>query len=381
MASLRKKDRSPYWFACFDLPNGERTQRSTKTTDRKAALKLAAQFEEVASKRATEAQAIAVISDIHEDLHGDPLQTLTTKTFREQWLAQRAGTVAPITLSSYRAATLDFLTFLGEKATQPLQYLTNHQITQWRDAAAARSSAATANNKLKILRVFLGDAWRQNRIIDNPAAKVKTLKTQASVRRSFTMSEIQALLQVANLEWRGLILFGVYTGQRLKDIASLTWANIDMVKAEVRLTTSKTKRSQFIPLAQALRAYLTEIPAEDVNTAPLFPVAYKIATGGKHTAALSQLFQEVMVAAGLSLPRSRNRRGKGIGRNAPRERNPLSFHSFRHTATSFLKNAGVSESVARDIIGHESALISRHYTHTADEARREAIDAMPQIAI
>jgi hypothetical protein len=44
----------------------------------------------------------------------------------------------------------------------------------------------------------------------------------------------------------------------------------------------------------------------------------------------------------------------GNGRSRRRVINEVSFHSLRHTATSLLKNAGVSEAVAMDIIGHES---------------------------
>jgi hypothetical protein len=44
-----------------------------------------------------------------------------------------------------------------------------------------------------------------------------------------------------------------------------------------------------------------------------------------------------------------------------------------------LKNAGVSEAVARDIIGHESAAISRHYTHIDEASKRKAIAKLPDV--
>jgi Mn-dependent DtxR family transcriptional regulator len=44
-----------------------------------------------------------------------------------------------------------------------------------------------------------------------------------------------------------------------------------------------------------------------------------------------------------------------------------------------LKNAGVSEAVARDIIGHDSEQMSRHYTHIEDAAKREALDKLPDL--
>jgi hypothetical protein len=62
-----------------------------------------------------------------------------------------------------------------------------------------------------------------------------------------------------------------------------------------------------------------------------------------------------------------------------RELNALSFHSLRHTATSLLKNAGVSDVVARDIIGHESEAVSRNYTHIDMETKRKAVDGMPDV--
>src|ERR1043165_5177089 len=84
VASIRRKLGSPYWYACFNLPDGTRTQRSTRTTDRKTALKVAEKCEEAATKRATEAQALTIISDIHEKIHGNPLRSLNGQDYFHQ---------------------------------------------------------------------------------------------------------------------------------------------------------------------------------------------------------------------------------------------------------------------------------------------------------
>ena len=68
-----------------------------------------------------------------------------------------------------------------------------------------------------------------------------------------------------------------------------------------------------------------------------------------------------------------------MGRSRRRKVNEISFHSLRHTATSLLKRAGVSESVAMDIIGHDSAAISRHYTHIDESTKRKAIGKLPDV--
>jgi integrase len=84
-----------------------------------------------------------------------------------------------------------------------------------------------------------------------------------------------------------------------------------------------------------------------------------------------------LVRAGLAEARTNKSTGKG--RNTKRQHNELSFHCLRHTATSWLKNAGVSDSVARELMGHESAAVSRRYTHLEDQVLRAAVDKMPDV--
>ena len=379
MAYLRRLPKSPFWIAGFTLPDGRRTQRSTKMTDRKKALKLALQWEEAANNRITEAQARRVLSDIHEQIHGAQLSTPTVSEYAAQWLGRKEGETKQITLTAYRHAVEAFEKFLGEKAAQPIHYVTPAQIIPWRDASAKKASARTANNKLKIVRTFFQSAWRDGLLTENPAAKVEGLKTAEGTRRPFTLPELKSLLRVASLEWRGMILAGLYTGQRLKDLGGLTWANIDLERDQIRLTTSKTGRSQILPIAKPLRTYFEELTVSDDPRAPIFPSLYPLAhrTGG--ASPMSQKFHDVLVSAGIAPARPPKDKGTGKGRSITRERSDISFHSLRHTSTSLLKAAGVSESVTRDIIGHESAEISRHYTHVEDEAKRTAIDKLPDV--
>jgi hypothetical protein len=46
-----------------------------------------------------------------------------------------------------------------------------------------------------------------------------------------------------------------------------------------------------------------------------------------------------------------------------------------------LKRAGASDVVAREIIGHESAAVSRTYTHIDVATLRNAIDKLPDITL
>lgn len=141
---------------------------------------------------------------------------------------------------------------------------------------------------------------------------------------------------MATDEWRGLVLLGIYTGQRLKDVASLHWNNVDLTRNEITLTTSKTKRRQFIPIAKTLQNYFAEIPAVDNPRAPVFPKACAVVMRDGDVGRLSQQFYELLVVAGLVAARPGKDESRGVGCKGKRLRNQITFHSLRHTATSLL---------------------------------------------
>jgi integrase len=79
-------------------------------------------------------------------------------------------------------------------------------------------------------------------IAEDPAVSVKSAHNKATSanKRSFTLDELRVVLDVADPEWKSMVLFGLYIGQRLADVATLRWSNVDLVKGEIRLTTRRT---------------------------------------------------------------------------------------------------------------------------------------------
>jgi integrase len=382
MASLHKRKKSPFYWAAFTLPDGRRVFRSTKTADRKTAQKLLAAMTEATERRATADQVQRILSDVHESIHGTPLITVTLADYARQFLERKKDEAAAVTLASYKGIIADFIETLGDKANQPISYITKADLAKWRDTSAAKTSARTVNNKLKVVRTLFQSAWRDGLITDNHAAKIPVLKTSEGNRRPFTIPELQTLLAVCNYEWRGLVLAGVYTGQRLKDVASLTWGQIDFESNEIVLFTSKTGRRQRISIAPPLLNYINSLRAPDAPLAstPLFPNAYPHACRPGGTSCLSKAFHDILADAGFVARRAAAHPSKATkGRDARRDTSPLSYHSLRHMATSLLKNAGVSEVVVRDLIGHDSAAVSANYTHVDSHAKRAAIALLPDI--
>ncbi|MEN9661750.1 MAG: hypothetical protein RL324_699 [Verrucomicrobiota bacterium] len=384
MASLRRKLRSPFYFACYTGHDGARVQRSTKQSNRKKAQGVADLWEKAAKlaseKRLGEGQARRVLSEMYELVNNEPLSSATTTDFLNAWTERRKADTASRTHQAYAQVARDFLKSLGERASRDISQISKANVAKYRDLVLARTSAATANKSLKYLRVALGAAYKDGLIHDNPAAKLDIIKRRHSnslQRRPFTIDELKTLLGHANEEWRGLILFGLYTGQRLRDVASLTWQNVDLQSNELRFVTRKTGRRMNLPLAAPALRYLQQLPAGDDPAAPLFPEAHKIAIAEGADSRLSQQFHGILESAGMADERSKKPTGKG--RSRKRAVSEISFHSLRHTATSLLKNAGVPEAVAMDIIGHDSKAMSRHYTHVEQSSKRTALAGLPDI--
>ena len=379
MASLRKFPGSVFWYACFNIPDGKRVQRSTKEILRKPAQAKADQWEVLTKERAKARQSHKVIAEIYRASHREELPNANAKAFVDGWLQRRKGELSPASYSSYAATSGLFLAWLGDAASRPLADLDKKHFVAFRDAQAKRVSTVTVNKFIKHLRVIFEDARRDGYMSENPAKDCPRLKEKvAGARRPFTVDELRSVLAVANEEWRSMILFGLYTGQRLADIAGLMWANVDLVENEIHLRTGKTDRMVRIPIAEPLLRFLEELPVGDAPSAPLHPCAAALfdRAGGPM---VSRQFGDLLAAAGVVSKRDHNKT-LGVGRAGKRASSELSFHSLRHTATSLMKNAGISPAVVQDIIGHDSAEMNTHYTHIESKAKREALNAMPDIS-
>src|SRR5262249_41294953 len=195
-----------------------------------------------------------------------------------------------------------FLECIGSKAHRDLSTLHANDIARFRDREAKARARATANLSLKVMRVCLGEAKRQELIVRNLAESVKLLKSVKESRlRAFTLPEIRRILRASgdNMEWRGLILFGLYLGQRLGDLGKVTWRAVDLDSGEIAFTARKTGRRIVLPLVQPLIDYLSALAVNDNPNAYIFPNA----ATHKRTNSLSNQFRDIMADAGLVEPR------------------------------------------------------------------------------
>jgi integrase len=381
MASVRRKPGTRYWISCYTDSSGRQRQKSSKTTNRGIAIKLAEYLEQGYRRNLNVEQVRDGCAQILREVHGVVDEQVTVQDYAQRWLAKKQLETSANTRTSYGNYVRRFLGFLGDRKDILLANLTVEDFSRFREASAREVSRVTANNRLKCLRVMLQDALREDLVRRNCAALVRTLKKAPGTesRRPFTSAEVKAVYAAADPEWKRLIAFGLYTGQRLGDLARLKWRNLDLETLQMAISTHKTDRRVIIPLAAPLVDLLKESLNSDGLDAPVFPRAHGIVQAHGKVSQLSREFIDILIAANLRKDVPTHRAYAGRGRNATRIFNPLTFHCLRHTLTSMLKNAGVAESVAMDIVGHESKAISQVYTHMEIDTKRQAIGRLPNI--
>jgi integrase len=390
MPSIHRQPGKPFWFCAFSIHDpqtnrNKRLFRSTKTSDKKQALEICRTWHKAALKARSGKLSVDAareviargVSDLFTIANVESLESHTIRSWCETWLQAKAIETEESSHARYARIIRRLLEFLGAKSDRDLSTLQANDIMRFRDREAKERSRATANLSVKVPRVCFGEAVRQGLLTVNPASRVKLLKsTTESKRRAFTLAEIKRILKACgdDAEWRGLVLFGLYLGQRLGDLARLTWRAVDLQNGEIAFTAKKTGRRVVLPLVQPLSDYLASLPASDDADAFIFPNA----ASAKRTGTLSNQFRLLLVDAGLVEPRQNVSTGKG--HSHARETSEISFHSLRHSAVTMLKAAGLSDVFAREIVGHESAAVSRQYTHLTTADLRSAMEKLPDVS-
>jgi integrase len=389
MASLWKHPNSPFWTACFTDETGRQVKRSTRTADRRAALKIAETLEEAARKaraaELTRATASKLLNELMERAHGDGLDERSIRQHFADYVARlEARDKKASTVKRYKPIFDGFLSHLSEARSKArLASVSAQEVESFYDAEVkAGKSRASAAFAVKVLNGVFEDARKKAAILHNPVPGVlKDLTGEAQAateeRQPFTDAQVSALLAVADAEWQGMILLAYHTGIRLNDAANLTRANLDgdILRFREAKTAHRKRRASeretAVLLADDLVRYFANRPIAKKPDAPLFPSlsGKKSGSGG----GLSNAFARIMEKAGIDRGQGDKKKGKG------RRFSAFSFHSLRHTMISRIAASDAPEAVRKAMAGHSSDQAHRRYVHLDVEAQQKVVAQAPRI--
>lgn len=396
MATVFKMPGRPFWFAQITGPDGTRyPRRSTRTTSKREAVKIANDWEAEARKRAEaetgktrreqrafsriveNAARLAEEGKLNVDRAEEMIRELrrlanpgfaeiTVSAYWETWNAARAREVSASTSNNQKNALKKWENAMPEAMAAPLTSLTPAQI---RAGLAAMQTgeeaiaATTAGNYLATMKEVLDAALEEKLLGTNPARSkaVKQARKAAAGKGKekvgpFTLDEVRKIMAEASDEWQGMILFGFHTGLRMMDVAELGRANIDGATLIAR--SVKTGTETRTPLHPQLAEWIKGRGEQ------FFP---SIRTKAKSN--VSTTFANLMKRA--DVPRESTVAGG--------EKVKRSFHSLRHTFTSILANAEVDKETRMKLTGQTTSAVHAGYTHHDKATLSAAISKLPTL--
>ena len=354
MATIFKRNDKGPWIIQFFDAEGRRRERSTRTTDFRAAERIAAKLgADVALRRDGVVDArqdrfaqenrkplASHVSDYAEHCRHIALapQSVAERTMHLDWLLRQTGATRLSDL------TLDAV----ERALASLR--------------AAGRSARTINHRRSSVLAFANWCVRTGRMESNPLARLAKLdesRDRRRIRRPLSDEELTRLMAVAEERGRKTwYLAAVLAGLRRSDLMRLTWGDVDLEDAVLTIRDGKAKREDRLPIHSELLEELRRIrPATVLPKARVFPCAVTNRTR-----------QEDFKRAKISL-------------DADEQGRVVDLHALRGTLGTRIAREGIAPQVAQRLMRHSDyRLTLKHYTVLSLSDAAAAMDRLPGIA-
>ena len=217
----------------------------------------------------------------------------------------------------------------------------------------AKKARATVNRETGALKQAFNLARRQARLTRVPY--IPMLREDNARQGFFEHSDFESLVATLPDPINDLARFGYLSGWRRGEIVSLTWDAVDRTAKEVRLRTSKNGRGRVLPLDGDLwdlieRRWAARTVNKKDGTTKLSEFVFH--RGAEPIVDFRKPWKEACTKAKIG------------GRL---------FHDLRRTAVRNMIRAGVPQSVAMSISGHQTVSMFGRYNITSATDRIEAL--------
>jgi integrase len=214
---------------------------------------------------------------------------------------------------------------------------------------------ATVNSYIAALSVVLNHATKELHWLPfNPAQGVRKLELNNGRDRHLTKEERETLLGICAkghpllYPW---VLLAISTGLRKGELLALKWRDIDFDKKILRVEKSKNGDKRSVPLTGKALSHLKEIHDKRKTTSDfVFARA-----DGEAAMELKKHWEAALKEAGLENFR---------------------FHDLRHTAATYLLEAGATLVELSAILGHRDIQMVKRYAHLADNHAIAVVERM-----
>lgn len=394
--SLRQRKKNGHFYYRLIVSTGIRKEFALKTSDHNEAVQKASELDSLWLSPTSEV-AFAQMNAIRGFSKVNQRLTFEAAWEKYQTHPERAMPHTYNERHSYRTTYEDFVRLASKKSKvrrKPvtcINEVTPELCAEFADYLKTTGLGVdTHNRKIKRLRrifnclrdYYEGDnPFRSKTLMRNTREETGTIVH----RQPFTKEQEDQILEVLSDsdpchdvmnkdEVRIIYTVGIYTGQRLKDCVLLQWHNIDMKNRRIWVKQYKTGKEVTIPIAEKLYEALLEAEKWKSNqyVTPKMAAEYNRKKAKDGSITDNCLVDKVVLKPirWIGLEPS----VKVPGRN--KSMNVYGFHSLRHSFASFCAEAGVPKATLLSILGTDSDIADKYYTHVSEESQRRAVEAI-----
>ncbi len=222
---------------------------------------------EVAREASTRKHVEGLAQAVHVARTGRRMDTVPIAGMMKAWsaLPRRKESLSASHLAMTEGTLKRFERFLEARypAAQEMADVTPEMAQAFMAAERGRGvSGRTYNAALTLLKGCFRSLRRQAGIVDNPFDGLVGMAENTIHRIPFTEEELTRILKVSEEDafCRPLIVTGICTAMRRGDVCRLRWADVDLERRFLTVSTSKTGARVSIPMFGLLYGELAERP-------------------------------------------------------------------------------------------------------------------------
>lgn len=237
-----------------------------------------------------------------------------------------------------------------------LDEIKTQDIAKWLGDKLASGLAPATVEKIRVVfsRSFeLGKRWNTPGCQINPVQAVPRRRFNNARERYLTAKEAESLFRALdrsdNPQLKSIVALLLLTGARKSELLNAQWQHIDLERRTWLIPMTKTDRARHVPLSQAAIDVIDKLP-RFIGCDWLVPNPET----RKPYVTLKRAWETARRAAGLG---------------------DLRIHDLRHSAASFMINAGIDLYAVGKVLGHVDHQSTQRYAHLANDTLMAAVEA------
>ena len=229
-------------------------------------------------------------------------------------------------------------------------------VAKWLSEKAGEGYKPATVEKIRVVfsRSFeLARSWNVPGAETNPVRGVPRPKFDNKRQRFLSAAEagrlFEALDRSANVQLPHIVRLLLLTGARVSELLHAEWRHVDLERRAWLIPMSKTGSARHVPLSQAAIDIIEQLPRFE-GCPYLVPNPETL----KPYVTIKRAWQTAREQAGLR---------------------DLHIHDLRHSAASFMINAGIDLYAVGKVLGHADHKSTMRYSHLANDTLLAAVEA------